>query len=80
VKVRIRATPQEQELDGVRLDGFRPGAVREVSASVGAWLIANGYADAEMRRASSADQQAFSGLMEFREPVMDHPHRRGTDR
>ena len=31
------------------LDRFEPGTVREVSASIGSWLIAEGYAIPEMR-------------------------------
>jgi hypothetical protein len=53
LKVRILATPVEDDIEGVRLDLFRPGKVCEVSSSVGAWLIANGYALAEMRRTPS---------------------------
>jgi hypothetical protein len=50
VKVRIRKTPDVDEIDGVRLDDMKPGMVREVSASIGAWLIADGFAEPEMRR------------------------------
>lgn len=50
VKVRINKTPREPEIDGVRLDGFRPGTVRDVSAILGAWLVAERYAEPEMRR------------------------------
>jgi len=49
VKVRIRKTPDEDELDGVRLDDLRPGTVREVSSSIGAWLVTERYAVPEMR-------------------------------
>jgi hypothetical protein len=49
VKVRIKRRPQEREVDGVSLRSFYPGAVREVSPLLGAWLIAAGYADSEMR-------------------------------
>jgi virulence-associated protein VagC len=52
VKVRITRTPREHELDGVRLDIFAAGMVREVSPSIGSWLIAQGYAEPEMRRDS----------------------------
>ena len=44
MKVRIKKTPREDEVDGVRLDRLEPGTVREVSASVGSWLIAERYA------------------------------------
>ena len=49
MKVRIRKTPDEDELDGVRLDDLRPGTVREVSSSIGAWLVTERYAVPEMR-------------------------------
>jgi len=49
VKVRIRVKPHEHEVDGVKLDSLIPGAVRDVSAALGSWLIASGYADLEMR-------------------------------
>ena len=49
VKVRIKVVPREPEMDGVSLDTLRPGSVREVSASIGTWLMAQGYAELEMR-------------------------------
>jgi hypothetical protein len=74
VRVRIRLAPSEPEIDGVRLDNLVPGMVREVSASVGSWLIAQGYAVPEMRaqrdrfstslnspeRATAADRRPMS--------------------
>lgn len=51
MRVRIRKKPTEQEMDGVNLDGFAPGTVRDVSASIGLWLVAEGYAEPEMRTA-----------------------------
>ena len=62
VKVRIRETPREHELDGVRLDNFVRGDVREVSPSIGSWLIAEGYAVPEMRQTGQRVDQGFSGL------------------
>jgi hypothetical protein len=53
LRVRILTTPKEQEIEGIRLDLFVPGKVCDVSSSLGAWLIANGYAITEMRRAQS---------------------------
>jgi hypothetical protein len=50
VKVRIRAKPQEREIDGIKLDGFVPGVVKDVPSSLGSWLVAEGYAVPEMRR------------------------------
>jgi hypothetical protein len=49
VKVRIRKKPREREVDGVNLDRLAPGAVRNVPPSIGTWLIAEGYAEPEMR-------------------------------
>jgi hypothetical protein len=54
VRIRIIATPKERELDGVRLDVFKPGKVCDVSSSIGAWFVAKGYALAEMRRSTVA--------------------------
>lgn len=49
MKVRILATPDIAEMDGIHLCDMRPGTVREVSPSIGAWLIAEGFAVPEMR-------------------------------
>jgi hypothetical protein len=78
VKVRIKRTPREDELDGVRLDGFQPGTVKEVSASVGSWLIAERYAEPEMRRIS--EDGGFSTVQDVRDVANDYPRRRSTDR
>ena len=56
MKVRIKVRPREPELDGVRLDGFAVGTTREVSPSIGTWLVAQGYADLEMRSIRSDDE------------------------
>jgi hypothetical protein len=79
VKVRIKSVPLEREIDGVRLDRFERGSICEVSASVGAWLITQGYADAEMRR-SPYDYQRFNGIKDPASTAHDHPRRRRTDR
>ena len=81
VKVRIRETPRQQEIDGVRLDGLRPGMVRHVSSSIGAWLIAENYAVPEMRcDAGSRDEEAdFSGVKDPRASASDSPRRRRDD-
>jgi hypothetical protein len=80
VRVRIRETPREREIDGIRLDNLRPGTVRLVSASIGAWLIAEGYADPEMRANSNGDEEAsFSGLRDVRSTARDGPRRRRDD-
>jgi hypothetical protein len=77
VKVRIKKTPREDEVDGVRLDRLAPGTVREVSASVGSWLIAERYAEPEMRRNSGDDE--FSTVKDRRDQANDCPRRRRTD-
>jgi hypothetical protein len=44
-------------MDGVNLDGLAPGMVRDVSMSIASWLIAEGYAEPEMRnRSRDADR------------------------
>jgi hypothetical protein len=78
VKVRILEKPKETEIDGVRLDSYRRGEIREVSSSIGSWLIANRYADPEMRR--SGDFEGFSGVKRVRDQSNDHPRRRSSDR
>ena len=78
MKVRIRRKPREDDLDGVSLDALQPGMVREVSASVGSWLIAEGYAVPEMRR--TAEDDGFSTVKDVPDSVNDYPHRRSSDR
>jgi hypothetical protein len=56
VRVRIKTTPEEREIDGVGLKGFQPGMVRDVSSSLGSWLIAEGYAEPEMRAVHDNEQ------------------------
>jgi hypothetical protein len=56
VKVRIKTPPHEREMDGLRLDGFEPGAVRDVSPSLGTWLVVKGYAEPEMRYGDAANR------------------------
>jgi hypothetical protein len=41
--------PIEHEMDGVQLDRLTPGRVCDVSSSLGSWLLAQRYADLEMR-------------------------------
>ena len=55
MKVRIKKTPAEREIDGIVLKGMLPGAVRDVSAVLGSWLITEGYADSEMRQLPSTN-------------------------
>jgi hypothetical protein len=82
VKVRIRRTPLESEVDGVRLDRFRPGTVRDVSPILGAWLVAERYAEPEMRKGVSNDLEDFSGVKDSATSMTadDRPRRRRTDR
>ena len=81
VKVRIRKTPEISELDGVRLDGMTPGAVREVSPSIGSWLVAEHYAEPEMRRDVHAHQDDFLlGRDHARDQFSRGPRRRSDDR
>jgi hypothetical protein len=79
VRVRIKQKPRESELDGVGLDRFERGSVYEVSASIGSWLIAQGYAHPEMRREYSGDDEPFSALRN-RVVASNHPRRRSNDR
>ena len=60
MRLRIKVTPVERELDGLKLDSFVAGSVRDVSPTVALWLIANGYADVEMRSTSELNAEAFS--------------------
>jgi hypothetical protein len=79
VKVRIKKTPKERDIDGVSLEGLFPGAVRDVSALLGAWLIAEEYADAEMRRSSSSDDE-FEGILRVDRPSLAPRERRARKR
>jgi hypothetical protein len=78
VKVRIKSCPTEPELDGVRLDGFAPGTVRDVSPSLGSWLVAQGYADLEMRQTQRRQDEKRSTLNRF--DRIEHARRRSDDR
>src|SRR5581483_8656802 len=80
VRVRIKVPPREKELDGISLDHFRAGTVRDVSATVAAWLIAQGYAEPEMRRAENDDLEYPGTARSPRATVNDRrPRRRSTD-
>jgi hypothetical protein len=57
VRVRIKVTPHEHEIDGVRLESLAPGSVRDVSPNVGSWLMAEGYAELEMRAPNAAREE-----------------------
>lgn len=58
MRIRIKATPYEREIDGVKLSTLTPGSVRDVSSTLGLWLIAQGYAQPEMREESSRENSA----------------------
>lgn len=79
--MRITRVPREQELDGVRLDRLQPGTVREVSADVGTWLVAERYADVEMRRDVRTYDEEFLDVKgaERVTPDPDTPRRRSGD-
>lgn len=81
VKVRIKETPREAELDGVELDKFKPGMVRDVSPILGSWLIAERYAVPEMRRSVRDHEEDFSTVQDssIRGSASDHPRRRSDD-
>lgn len=59
MKVRIRKKPDLEELDGVRLDDLKAGTIREVSSSIGSWLITERFAEPEMRHDVRAHQDDF---------------------
>jgi hypothetical protein len=80
VKVRIRKTPAEEELDGVRLDNMKPGTVREVSSSIGSWLIAQRYAEPEMRNEQTHEEDFLVKQPNVRDRANDCPHRRSYER
>jgi hypothetical protein len=80
VKVRIKKTPDVDELDGVRLDDMMPGGVREVSSIIGSWLITEGYADAEMRRDIRPHEEDFLIGHDTASDRPTGPRRRSTDR
>ena len=48
--------PIEHEMDGVRLDRLTPGRVCNVSASLGSWLLAERYAELEMRSTAGEER------------------------
>ena len=81
VKVRIRCTPREHEVDGVRLDKLQPGAVREMSPVLASWLVAERYADVEMRHDARTYEDDFCDMKDSPVPTMaaDAPHRRFND-
>ena len=80
MKVRIRKTPPLDELDGVRLDDMEPGTVREVSPSIGAWLVVERCAEPEMRQNVRTHEEDFLRDQDAPTPrINDSPHRRSDD-
>ena len=81
MKVRISKTPDIAEMDGVRLDDMRPGSVREVSPSIGSWLIAERFAEPEMRASYRMYEEDFLNDHEASsDAVRNVPRRRSYDR
>jgi hypothetical protein len=57
------------------------GSVREVSSSIGAWLVAEGYAEPEMRQGPREEDLEFTNVKDVRHLAHDRRHRRrSTDR
>ena len=79
MRVRIKKTPTEQEVDGVKLDQLPAGAVREVSSSIGAWLIAAGYAEPEMRKPRPEESDMLFTAEPPTNPVNPPKRRRRSD-
>ncbi len=68
-------------MDGISLDRMPPGSLREVSPTIGAWLIAQGYAQPEMRHDARDESQEFAGVKVPRATASDgRRRRRSTDR
>jgi hypothetical protein len=73
VRVRITTRPRELNIEGVDLDRMSPGNVVDVSATVGTWLVVQGYAYPEMRRMS--EDSSDSDVSDEPLPV-EHDRRR----
>jgi hypothetical protein len=83
VKVRITTKPRVHEVDGVSLVGLLPGAVRDISASIATWLIAERYAVPEMRGDVHVDSDDdYSGFVAETRRLnsTNCPRRRAHDR
>jgi hypothetical protein len=61
VRVRIIETPHEPDLEGLKLDQLKPGAVLNLSPDLGTWLVVQGYAYPDMRRAEDEGPGGFHG-------------------
>lgn len=83
LRVRIRKTPIEEEMDGIRLDRLTPGRVCVVPASLGSWLLAQGYAELEMRSSvPTTDDVDFSATPRERvaSSIKNSPRQFAADR
>ncbi len=60
MKVRIKEAPADREVDGINLERFTAGSVRDVAATTAAWLIAEGYAEPEMRDVPLEEEQFYA--------------------
>jgi hypothetical protein len=76
VKVRIKKTPAVREIDGVSLRGLLPGTVRDLSPVLGSWLIAEEYADVEMRELTSSGDVREDTFTPGRYPSVANDRRR----
>ncbi len=63
-------------MDGIQLDKLTPGSVREVSSSIGSWLMAEGYAQLEMRQEELSDESRQTRLKERSHAASDRRHNR----
>lgn len=73
--------PREHDVDGLVLDRLRTGTVVEVSPTVGSWLIAEGYADPEMRQSAREEIDFSDRVKPARSTAHERtPRRRSTDR
>jgi hypothetical protein len=79
VKVRIKETPREEEIDGVRLNNMKAGSIREVSPSIGSWLVAERYAVPEMRHDVRNEADDFCRPKDAPTISNDSPRRRSSD-
>ncbi|MGH9144856.1 MAG: hypothetical protein ACRD2I_27270 [Vicinamibacterales bacterium] len=63
------------------MDDMKPGSVREVSSSIGSWLIAERFAEPEMRRDRRMHEEDFLMQREnARERLKKGPRRRWNER
>jgi hypothetical protein len=53
-------SPIEREVDGIQLDRLTAGRVCDVSPILGSWLLAEEYAELEMRSSAVPEEVDFS--------------------